>query len=336
MNKKEWSSLLKPYESKKSGKSIGQLILTLVLYLSLLALMLFLVFKGFPYWMTLILALPAAGFHVKLFIIMHDCGHGSYFKSRKASDWAGRITGILTHTPYYDWRRAHAIHHATVSNLEKRGVGDIWTMTVNEFQKASRTKRLIYRIYRFPLVLFGIGPSLLFMILFRFPHKNMKKKDLLSILLTDLFMAAIIVAFSFTLGFMVYLKVILPIVLVANMAGVWLFYVQHQFEDVNWYNNSQWNVIDSSLKGSSYYKLPTVLRWLSGNIGLHHIHHLNARIPNYNLQKCYNDIPQAQEIVPITLLTSLKSLFLKLWDEESQSLISYKALRNKLKQPKSC
>lgn len=327
MDRSNWISSLKKYEGGDSGKSLFQLMLTLFCYSLLVSSMFYLVYTGKPYWISLLLAVPAAGFHIKTFIIMHDCGHNSYFKNPGLCTLTGRICGLITFTPYYDWRRSHAIHHASVSNLDKRGIGDVWTLTVEEYRSSPVIKKMIYRIFRNPVFLFGIAPVFLFLIIMRFPHDNMSRKELKSILLTDLMLGIIITALSLLFGFPVVLKVILPIVFLSTMGGVWLFYVQHQFENVYWAHSSVWSLEKAALNGSSYYKLPGIINWFSGNIGLHHIHHLNSRIPNYNLRKCFREIPQVKDIKPITFFHSIKLAFLNLWDEKSGKLINFRALR---------
>ncbi|MDF1569266.1 MAG: fatty acid desaturase [Spirochaetaceae bacterium] len=315
---------LKEYEGGDNRKAVFQLITTLSLYLAFIAGMFVMVLSGLPYWMVLIAALPAGGLHMKIFITMHDCGHNSYLTSTRWMRIVGRICAVITFTPYYDWLRAHAIHHATVSDLDKRGTGDVWTMTVEEYQASSRGKKILYRIYRNPFFLLGLGPLLLFLVVFRFPRNSLKKRCLKSVLCTDLAVAVIIAAFSLTVGFGTYLRVILPTLFVAGVSGVWLFFIQHQYKDVYWAHSSNWNSIRAALEGSSFYRLPGVLRWFSGNIGYHHIHHLNPRIPNYALKRCYNEVPEVQRVKPITLKTSLKSLFLHLWDEKSRTLVKFR------------
>lgn len=327
MNKSPLKSLLKPFEKALPGKSFGQLVLTLGLYILFFAGMIFLLEAGVSYWIILLLSILTAGLHVKIFIIMHDCGHQSYFRTTRANNITGRLCGWITYTPYYDWRHAHAIHHATVANLEKRGIGDIWTMTVEEYQNAGPWTKGIYRLFRNPLFLFTIAPIFQFFVLSRFPHKNTSRKDLFSILLTDLSLAVVFLVFHFTLGIQTYLMVLLPVMLIASSFGVWLFFVQHQFEEVYWARDKDWELEMAAMAGSSYYKLPAVLRWFSGNIGFHHIHHLSSKIPNYNLKKCYDRIPALQKVKPINFRYSLKSLFLNLWDEHTGKMVNARSLR---------
>jgi len=277
------------------------------------------------YWLTLILSIPAAGFMVRLFLIQHDCGHGAFFQKRVFNDWVGRTLSIITLTPYYVWRRSHAMHHATSGNLDKRGTGDIELMTLAEYRKLSKLGRFGYRLYRHPLVLFGIGPAYNFWIRQRLPFGFMRSgwRYWVSAMGTNL--AILIVA-----GFMVraiglgpFLLVHLPITVVATSIGVWLFYVQHQFENTFWSQDKDWALQDAALLGSSHYDLPPVLRWFTANIGIHHVHHLNARIPYYRLPQVLRDHPELSNIRRLTLWTSLKCIHLGLWDESQQKLISF-------------
>jgi omega-6 fatty acid desaturase (delta-12 desaturase) len=272
------------------------------------------------------LSLVAAGLLVRIFIFFHDCGHGSFFSSPRANTILGYISGILTFTPYHSWRRAHAGHHATSGNLDRRGVGDVWTMTVEEYRAAPRRTQIAYRIYRNPVVMFGLGPAISFLIAQRFPQKGSKRRETLSVLITDVAIVAIIVTASLTIGLGTYLLIQLPIILIGGALGIWLFYVQHQYEGVYWARKETWDATKAALEGSSYYKLPKVLRWFTGNIGLHHIHHLRPRIPNYKLQQCYDQVPAMQEVQPLTIRKSLKSLRMNLWDEEQQELVTFRSL----------
>lgn len=324
MKNPEWLSDLKKYESSVGSKSILQLSVNLFSFLIIITIMFYLILHDYPYWTVLLLSLPAAGFHIRLFIIMHDCGHNSFFKSSKACSVIGIICGILTFTPYNDWRKSHAQHHSSVSNLDQRGKGDIWTMTVSEYKSSPILTKIKYRIFRNPFFLFGLAPMFLFLVLYRFPHKNIGKKELKSVLFTDLILIAIITLMIFTVGIKAYLLVFLPITFIAFTTGTWLFYVQHQFKKVYWEKADLWDRVKAAMKGSSFYKLPLLLRWFSGNIGYHHIHHLSPRIPNYNLPVCFKNIPELRNVIPMTLFSSFKSLFLNLWDEESKELVSFR------------
>lgn len=277
------------------------------------------------YWLTLVLAIPAAGFLIRIFIIFHDCGHGSFFRSSKINHFWGTVTGFLVFTPFFYWRHEHAIHHGTAGNLDKRGRGDVWTLTTGEYLNAPARVKLSYRIYRNPLILFTIGALINFLFIHRLTFNITVKKDRRSVHLTNLAVVGIAALLSLLMGFKEFLLIQLPILAFASSLGVWLFYLQHQFEGVYWARHDHWNRIDSALKGSSFYKLPKVLQWFTGNIGFHHIHHLSPRIPNYYLEKCHNENPVFQEVKSLTLLSSLKSFSLRLYDEAQHKLVGYPA-----------
>lgn len=315
------------YAQSDYRKAIWQISNTLIPYLGLWALMIFTVLQGYSYWITLMLSVAAAGFLVRTFILFHDCCHSAFFPSRIANKIFGNIAGIMTFTSYGDWKRTHIIHHSASGDLDRRGVGDIWTLTVDEYLASSRLKRFAYRFFRNPLVLFIIVPPILFLILQRFTSSDAGKRERQSIIFTNSAIAAIIAVMSLTLGFWNYLAIQLPIILIAASVGMWLFYVQHQYEDVYWSRHQSWDLTKSGLEGSSYYKLPKVLQWIAGNIGLHHIHHVRANIPNYNLQRCYDEVPALQTVAPLTLGKSLKSLWLNLWDEQGQKLVSFRSIK---------
>jgi omega-6 fatty acid desaturase (delta-12 desaturase) len=279
------------------------------------------------YAWTLALAVPAAGFLVRIFIIFHDCGHGSFFRSRGANHFWGVVTGVLTYTPYQQWRHDHAIHHATSGDLDRRGVGDIWTLTVDEYLDAPRWKRLAYRMVRSPLVLFVLAPAYVFLIQHRLPSRASGTRERWSVLWMNLALLGIVVASSFAIGLERFLLIQLPVTLIAGAAGIWLFYVQHQFEGVTWKRREEWDFVDAALQGSSFYRLPKVLQWFSGNIGFHHIHHLSPAVPNYNLEKCHRAEPLFQAVKPVTLLGSLGSLTFRLWDEQQARLVGYGRMR---------
>jgi omega-6 fatty acid desaturase (delta-12 desaturase) len=324
---KDWETAIKVHAQPNLQKAIWQLINTFIPYIVLWGLMIFTIQQGYSYWITLGLVLLASGMWARIFIFLHDCGHGSFFASRKANRILGYISGIITFTPYEDWRRVHAIHHATAGNLDRRGVGDVWTMTVAEYLSASRLKRFAYRAYRNPFIMFGLGPTFIFLIAQRFTHKGARKSERDSVIITNIAALAILVLASATIGIRTYLLIQIPIMLIAGAIGVWLFYVQHQFEGVYWARHEDWDPVQAALGGSSYYKLPKVLQWFTGNIGLHHIHHLRPLVPNYNLQKCYDELSAMQNVNVLTLRKSLDSLWLKLWDEELQKMIGFGKLR---------
>lgn len=278
------------------------------------------------YALTLLLAVPAAGFLVRIFIIFHDCCHSSFFKSRKANDAVGIITGLLTFTPYYRWRHDHAVHHATAGDLDRRGVGDVQTLTVGEYLALPRLQRFIYSFWRHPLILLTIGPFVMFTIIQRFPKPSDEKRELISIHGTNLALAGIVAGMMALLGWKTYLLVQVPVIVLATIAGVWLFYVQHNYEGTYWERHDTWDYTTAAFYGSSFYRLPAVLQWFSGNIGFHHIHHLSPRIPNYLLAKCYRENP-IFHIRPLTLRSSLRSLHLRLWSEERGQMVGFAALK---------
>jgi omega-6 fatty acid desaturase (delta-12 desaturase) len=321
-----WKQVVARYQQPSLWRSVWQLADTLIPYTVLW----FLMYRSLAvsYWITLALAIPAAGFLVRVFIIHHDCGHGAFFKSQKANDICGFITGVLVFTPYHFWRWEHAVHHAGAGDLDRRGLGAVWTLTVQEYLEASRWKRFTYRLVRNPFVLFGLAPSFLFLVLRRFSSARASKRDRHSVYWTNLAILAMAAALSWILGFKAYLLIQLPVMVVSSSVGVWLFYVQHQFEGVYWQRHGQWDYTAAALEGSSFYKLPRVLQWFSGNIGFHHIHHLSPRIPNYNLEKCHHSHPLFQSVAPVTLRSSLKSLSFRLWDEPRQQLVGFRYLRN--------
>lgn len=323
----DWYRALSKYEQPNLRKAVWQLLDTVVPYITLWILMVLTVHHGYPYWIALALAVVAAGLLVRIYIFFHDCCHGSFFASRRANRILGYVSGVLTFTPYEDWRRAHAAHHATSGDLDRRGTGDVWTLTVREYLAASKLKRLAYRLVRNRFVMFGLGPACLSLILHRLPHRGAGKRERHSVIFTDLAIAAMIGVASVTIGLRTYLTIQLPILLIAGTIGVWLFYVQHQYEGVYWARHQDWDPMRAALEGSSYYKLPGILQWVTGNIGLHHIHHLRPRIPNYNLQRCYDDMPVLQAVEPLTIRRSLKSLGMNLWDEEERTLVSFRSMK---------
>jgi omega-6 fatty acid desaturase (delta-12 desaturase) len=322
-----WREMLQPYSQPNLRKAIGQLVTTLVPYGALWALMIFTVQRGYSYGITLALALLAALFLVRIFIIFHDCCHRSFFASKTANAILGYITGILTFTPYNEWRDSHNRHHATVANLDRRGTGDVWTMTVAEYRAATWQQRLAYRFFRHPLVTFGLGPTFVFLLSQRLPAKQASRPAVRSVILTDLAILAILGLAAVTIGLRTYVLIQLPVILIAGTIGVWLFYVQHQFEGVYWARHADWDPMRAALEGSSYYKLPGILRWFTGSIGIHHVHHVRPRIPNYNLQPCLEAIPALHAVKPLTVERSFRSPWLDLWDEEHQQLISFRAAR---------
>lgn len=307
--------------------AVAQLLNTFIPYVAVWILMVITVQQGYPFWITALLMFVGAGFTMRLFIIFHDCCHGSFFESRRANRILGYITGVLTFTPFDQWRRTHSRHHDTVGDLDRRGIGDVWTLTVDEYLARTKFRRFVYRLLRNPLVMLGFGPALLFLIIHRFYGKQDKKREHISVIVTDLAIAAIVLIATFTIGLRAYLIIQLPVFLIAGGFGIAFFYVQHQFEGVYWARNNEWEPMKAAVEGSSYLKLPRVLQWFTGNIGLHHIHHIQQRIPNYNLQQCHDATPAFRTIKPVTLWGSLKCFNLKLWDEKKGMLVSFQSVR---------
>ena len=321
-----WTKILARYREPSRVRSVTELVITIVP----LVLLWVLIWAAldFGYWFGLLLAVPAAGLLVRLFMIQHDCGHGAFFRHRLANDWVGRVLGVLTLTPYDFWRRTHAIHHASSGNLDQRGIGDIDTLTVREYLALSRWGRLRYRLYRHPIVMFGIGPAYLFILQHRLPVGLMRRgwQPWLSTMATNAAIAAVIGTLIWFIGIGSFLLVHLPIMLLAASVGVWLFYVQHQFEDTFWAEDRTWNVHTAALHGSSHYDLPAVLRWFSANIGVHHVHHLCSRIPYYRLPDVLREHPELVATGRLTLIESLRCVRLVLWDERKRRLISFREM----------
>jgi omega-6 fatty acid desaturase (delta-12 desaturase) len=283
-------------------------------------------------WLTVPLVVLSGGLLVRIFIIFHDCAHGSFFKSRRANAVVGRIAGILTFTPYSHWRWEHAIHHASAGNLDRRGTGDVWTMTVQEYLAASRGRRIAYRLVRDPLVLFLLAPLFVFIVKHRFPSANANRSCRRSVWFTNAAVLGMAVGLAWIFGLTPYLLIQSSVMAVAGAAGLWLFYVQHQFEGVYWERGEHWDYTAAALRGSSFYKLPKVLQWFSGNIGFHHIHHLSPRIPNYNLQRCHESDRLFEQVKPITLWSSLRCPAFRFWDEQGKKLVGGAYLRELKKQ----
>jgi omega-6 fatty acid desaturase (delta-12 desaturase) len=279
------------------------------------------------YWLTLALAFPAAGLFIRTFIIMHDCGHGSFLPSRTWNDVVGFITGVLTSTPYAHWRREHAIHHATSGHLDERGTGDVTTLTVKEYLSSSRWQRIYYRVYRNPLTLLIAGPIILF-IKHRWPTRGIAgAREIFNVHATNIAMAAIAATLALLIGVRELVMIWAPVFLLAGSIGVLLFYVQHQFEDAYWRAAPEWDYATAAVMGSSYFRLPRVLQWFTGNIGFHHVHHLSPRIPNYSLERCHRENPTFQKVTTLTLKESFRTLRLKLWDEDNGRMVGWREFR---------
>ena len=327
-----WNQIVARYQKPSVGRGVWQILNTLVPYAALWYLMY--LSLSVSWWLTVPLALLASAFLVRAFIIFHDCGHGSFFKSAAANHILGAITGVLTFTPFYHWRWEHAIHHSSAGDLDRRGTGDVWTLTVQEYLEASRWKRFAYRLARNPIVLFVLAPLYLFVIQQRIPSLKAPARERYSVYWTNLAVGAMAAGLIWIFGLKAWLIIQLIVLMTAGSAGVWLFYVQHQFEGVYWERGGEWDYTTAALKGSSFYKLPRVLQWFSGNIGFHHIHHLSPRIPNYHLEKCHRAEPLFQTVKPVTLFSSFKSFTFRLWDEQRRRLVGYRHLRTVRRQQK--
>lgn len=321
----EWIVVISRYNKPDNLKSWWQIINSAGSYILMWALMIWSL--KISYWLTLVLAIPAAGFLVRTFIIFHDCGHGSFFRSKRLNAIVGVITGLMVFTPYHRWHRDHHIHHQTVGNLDRRGIGDVATLTVDEYQNRSRLQRFLYRLYRNPFFLFGLAPLLLFVVLYRFPKKYMSAREHVYVQLTNLAIVIIVFSMITFIGWKAYLMIQLPVLYIATVHGVWLFYVQHQFRHVQWSNSAGWDYKTMALQGSSFFRLPGVLNWFTGSIGYHHIHHLSPLIPNYNLKKCNDENELFRDIRPITFWSAFESLLLRLWDEKRGMLITFRERR---------
>ena len=319
---------VKPFENSELKKSIFQLINTvppffIVWFLAYLSL-------DISVWLTVALSIVAAGLVIRTFIIFHDCTHGSFFKNKKANNIVGTITGVISLFAYEKWKREHNIHHATSGNLDKRGVGDIWMMTVEEYLAATPMRRLTYRLYRNPIVMFGFGPALLFLVSNRINRKGAPAKERNNTYLINISIIVIYSLMIWLIGWQAFAIIQGTILFVAGALGIWLFYVQHQFEDSYFEDESEWDYIKAAIEGSSYYKLPKVLQWVTGNIGFHHVHHLSPRVPNYNLERAHDSTPPLQKATTIDVRTSLQSIHFRLFDESNKSFVTFKEIKHLL------
>ena len=335
MSKQKQAQLRKnvaPFAQPNSKSSIRQLFNTILPFIFLW----FLAYKSLSIsiWLTLLLTIVASGFIIRIFIIFHDCTHYSFFKSNRANRIVGTITGIITLFAYEKWKRNHAIHHATSSNLDKRGTGDVWVMTVDEYIDASFWQRLAYRLYRNPIVMFGLGPLYLFLISNRFNRKGAHLRERMNTYLINVSIVLIYGTIIWLIGWKAFLIIQVPMLFISGSLGIWLFYVQHQFEDSYFEEEKEWDFVKAAVDGSSYYKLPKVLQWITGNIGYHHVHHLSPRVPNYHLEEAHESTPPLQKATTITLATSLTSIRFRLYDEKTRSFISFRELKSLLKDNK--
>ncbi|MBN1858146.1 fatty acid desaturase [Candidatus Bipolaricaulota bacterium] len=319
----DWHSQVAAFRTPDNRSVAWQLANTLVPYAGLWYGMAYLIQHGTLYPLALLLVVPAAAFLVRTFILFHDCVHGSLFRSKRANRFAGCLLGTLVFTPFDDWRFSHLRHHATYANLDARGVGDVWTITRAEYNEAPRWVRWTYRMFRHPVVMMGLGSVFTFMLRSRFPTQGTGRKAVLGVLVTNLLLVGMLFAVAQGIGWANTLLIQMAVLWLAGVTGIWLFYVQHQFAGVYWARANEWDWYRAAMEGSSFYRLPAVLRWFSGNIGYHYIHHLNAGIPNYRLKRCHDAIPALQTKAPLTLWRSLSCARLKLWDEKRQELVPF-------------
>ena len=320
-----WREDLAPYARPRLGRSLLDLATSVVPYL-VLSYAMYLAL-GVSYLLVLVIAIPASGFLVRTFILFHDCTHGSFLPSKRANAWLGVVLGLLVYSPFLRWRHDHAVHHATSGDLDRRGGGDVHTLTVAEYNALGARARLGYRLFRNPLVMFGIGPIFALLIGPRLVARDARPRMRRSVIGTNIALAVCIGGLCWLMGWKAFLLVQAPTVMLAGSAGIWLFYVQHQFEDAYWEDTGDWSYADAALCGSSYLKLPRVLQFFSGNIGLHHVHHLNARIPNYNLQRAHDENAIFDGVPTLSLRDGLHSVRLKLWDEDSGHLVTFAQAR---------
>jgi acyl-lipid omega-6 desaturase (Delta-12 desaturase) len=321
-----WRDALAPYARPRLARSMLDLATAVVPYLALSVAMYFAI--GVSYLLVLVIAIPAAGFLVRTFVLFHDCSHGSFLASRRGNLWLGTVLGLFVYSPFLRWRHDHAIHHATSGDLDRRGGGDVRTLTVGEYDALSARGRLEYRVFRNPVVMFGVGPIVALLIGPRLVARSARPRMRRSVIGTNIALALLVAGLCWLMGWRDFLLVQAPTVLLAGSAGIWLFYVQHQFEDAYWESAEDWSYADAALRGSSYLKLPKLMQFFSGNIGLHHVHHLSARIPNYNLQRAHDENPIFHQVPTLSLRDGLRAVRLKLWDEDSGRMVSFAEARS--------
>jgi acyl-lipid omega-6 desaturase (Delta-12 desaturase) len=322
-----WNEGLAPYARPHLGRSLLDIATAVVPYLALSYLMVRAL--SVSYLLVLLIAIPASGFLLRTFIIFHDCTHGSFLPSKRANIWLGTVVGLFVYSPFTSWRHNHQVHHATSGDLDRRGTGDVMMWTVAEYQSHNWLGRLGYRVFRNPVVMFGFGPIWSLVLQPRIVRRGARARIQRSVIGTDVALAAVITGMCFLLGWQTFLLLQVPCVLMAGSAGVWLFYVQHQFEDAYWQTGGEWSYAAAALQGSSYLKLPKVLQFFSGNIGLHHVHHLSARVPNYNLQAAHDANPIFHDVPTLSLWDGLKAMRLKLYDEDSRRLMTFSQARHR-------
>lgn len=322
----DWRESMAPYERPSWGRGLLDLATSVVPYLALTVLM-YLSLGQVPYWVTLALAVPTAGFLMRTFIVFHDCTHGSFLPSRRANRWVGRVSGLLVFQPFANWRHNHAVHHGTAGDLDRRGTGDVETMTFDEYVASPWAKRLGYRLFRNPLVMFGIGPLWSLMIGPRLWSGSMRPRQVRSVIVTNLVLAVVVGTIWLAVGWQAWLLVQMPTMIIAATLGVWMFYVQHQFEDVYWEGNESWSYADAAMRGSSYLKLRQPLQFFTGNIGIHHVHHLSAKVPNYNLQRAHDENPIFRDVPVLTAWDGARAIRLKLIDPEGGRLLTWSEAR---------
>jgi omega-6 fatty acid desaturase (delta-12 desaturase) len=320
-----WRTVLSRYAQPDLRRSLLDIVTSVVPYLGLLVAMYFLV--DVSVWLVLAVSVPAAGFLVRTYIVFHDCAHGSCLPWRKANEWLGAACGLLVFTPFRRWRHQHAVHHASSGDLDRRGVGDLLTLTVVEYLALPRSRRVGYRLFRNPIVMFGLGPIWAMIVAPRFVSRSERSRIRRSVWRTNAVLAVVIGLLCWLLGWESFLLVETPSALLAGSIGVWLFYVQHQFEDAYWQRSESWSYDEAALKGSSYLRLPGVLQFFTGNIGLHHVHHLSTRIPNYNLQRAYDAYPDLGNVPTLSLCDGLRCVRLKLWDQQRGRLVTFRQAR---------
>jgi omega-6 fatty acid desaturase (delta-12 desaturase) len=321
----DWRAVLAPYTRSSPRRSALDIVTSVVPYIALWVLMY--LSLSVSYLLTLALAVPAAGFAIRSFIVFHDCTHGSFMRTKRANAWVGTTVGLIVFQCFRAWKHEHAIHHATAGDLDRRGVGDVDTLTLAEYECKSRSERLAYRLFRNPLVMFGIGPFIAMLIAPRIPEKGARPRIRNAVYATNAVVVVLIGGLCWLIGWQQYLEIQVPILMISGAAGIWLFYVQHQFEDAYWESAQVWSYADAALRGSSYLKLPKVLQFFTGNIGLHHVHHLSARIPNYNLQRAHDDNPIFHDVPVLSLIDGLRAVRLKVYDEDQRRMVTWAQAR---------